>query len=131
MPKLKHEYFHSLLESHHIYRKTTAVPDIAQIVLLVGDEKNLGKWTKGKVVHYIRGRDEVFWGLTLPLKGHIDRSLSPVCSLKLEVCLRMLKKQGHHQYLLTRRGLESGKGMLTPLKKEKILLQTKIETSYN
>ena len=36
----KHEYIHSLLESHRVNRKTGPVPGIGEIVLVVGDEKN-------------------------------------------------------------------------------------------
>ena len=39
----KHEYIHSLLESHRVNRKTSPVPDIGEIVLVVGNEKNLAK----------------------------------------------------------------------------------------
>ena len=42
----KHEYIHSLLESHRVNRKTAPVPDIGEIVLVVGDEKNRGKWKR-------------------------------------------------------------------------------------
>ena len=36
----KHEYVHTLLESHRVNRKATPVPDVGEIVLVVGDEKN-------------------------------------------------------------------------------------------
>ena len=43
----RHEYVQSLLEGHQIYHKTAKVPDIGEIVLVVGDEKNQGEWKKG------------------------------------------------------------------------------------
>ena len=46
----KHEYVRSLLESHRVNRKAPPVPDIAEIVLIVGDEKTRGKWKKGRVM---------------------------------------------------------------------------------
>ena len=49
----KHEYIHSLLESHRVNRKTGPVLDIGEIVLVVGDEKNREKWRKGKVMHHV------------------------------------------------------------------------------
>ena len=49
----KHEYIHSLLESHRVKRKTGPVLDIGEIVLVVGDEKNQEKWRKGKVMHHV------------------------------------------------------------------------------
>ena len=39
----KHEYIHSLLESHRVNRKTGPVADIGEIVLIVGNEKNRAK----------------------------------------------------------------------------------------
>ena len=39
----KHEYIHSLLESHRVNRKTGPVPHIGEIVLIVGNEKNRAK----------------------------------------------------------------------------------------
>lgn len=49
----KHEYIHSLLESHRVNRKTVPVPDIGEIVLVLGDGKNRGKWKKGRVMRHI------------------------------------------------------------------------------
>ena len=59
----RHEYVHSLMETHRITRKTAKVPDIGEIVLIVTDEKNRGEWKKGKVVRHIRGKDGVVRGL--------------------------------------------------------------------
>ena len=49
----KHEYIHSLLESHRVNRKTGPVPDIGEIVLVIGDEKNRAKWKKGRVMCHV------------------------------------------------------------------------------
>ena len=81
----KHEYIHSLLESHGVNRKTTPVPDIGEIVLVVGDEKNQGKWKKGRVIRHVWGRDGVIRGVTLLHKGHhIEIPLSLVCPLEIK-----------------------------------------------
>ena len=80
----RHEYVHSLMETHRITRKTAKVPDIGEIVLIVTDEKNRGEWKKGKVVRHIRGKDGVVRGLSLLHKGHyIDRPLNLVCPLEI------------------------------------------------
>ncbi|XP_068690431.1 uncharacterized protein [Montipora foliosa] len=80
----RHEYVHSLMETHRITRKTAKVPDIGEIVLIVADEKNRGEWKKGKVVRHIRGKDGVVRGLSLLHKGHhIDRPLNLVCPLEI------------------------------------------------
>ena len=80
----RHEYVHSLMETHRITRKTAKVPDIGEIVLIVADEKNRGEWKKGKVVRHIRGKDGVVRGLSLLHKGHpIDRPLNLVFPLEI------------------------------------------------
>ena len=53
----RHEYVHSLMETHRITCKVANVPDIGDIVLIVADEKNRGEWKKGKVVRHIQGKD--------------------------------------------------------------------------
>ena len=81
----KHEYIHSLLESHRVNRKTGPVPGIGEIVLVVGDEKNRAKWKKGRVMHHVRGRDGDIRGVILLHKGHhIERPLSLVCPLEIK-----------------------------------------------
>jgi hypothetical protein len=76
------EYVHSLLESHRVHRGVGRVPEIGEIVLLVGDEKNRGEWTKGKVERHIQGKDGVVRGVTLLHKGHyIQRSLTLILRL--------------------------------------------------
>ena len=75
----KHEYVHSLLESHRINQKIAAVPKIGEIVLIVGDKKNRREWKKGRVVLHVQGRDGVIRGVTSQHKGHqIERPLSLV-----------------------------------------------------
>ena len=81
----KHGYLNSLLESPRVNRKTGPVPDIGEIVLFVGDEKNRAKWKKRKVMHHVQGRDGVMRGVILLHKGHhIERPLSLVCPLELK-----------------------------------------------
>ena len=79
----KREYVHGLMESHRIKRGDNNYPDIGEVVLIVGDEKNRGEWKKGRVLK--RGRDGVVRGVTLLHKGHnIERPLSLVCSLEIK-----------------------------------------------
>ena len=81
----KHEYIHSLLESHQVNRKTGPVLDIGEIMLVVGDKKNRAKWKKGRVMHHVQGRDGVIRGAILLHKGHhIERPLSLVCPLEIK-----------------------------------------------
>ena len=51
------EYIHSLMESHRIQKERSKVPELGEVVLVVGDGKNRGIWKKGKVVNHITGRD--------------------------------------------------------------------------
>ena len=81
----KREYLHSLMENHRISRGSNSYPEVGEIVLIVGDEKNRGEWKKGKVVKNIRGRDDVVRGVKLLHKGHlIERPLSLVCQLEIK-----------------------------------------------
>jgi hypothetical protein len=78
----KKEYVHSLMESH---RGVGRVPEVREIVLLVGDEKNRGEWTKGKGERNIQGKDGVVRGVTLLHKGHyIQRPLTLICPLEIK-----------------------------------------------
>ena len=80
----KSEYIHSLMEQHRVNRKTAAYPNIGEVVLILGDEKNRREWRKGKVVLHIQGRDGVVRGVKLLHKGHyIERPLTLVCSLEI------------------------------------------------
>ena len=79
------EYVHSLMECHRVNRKTPAVPEIGEIVLIVGDEKNRGEWEKAKVIRYVKGKDSVVRGVVMLYKGHhIERPLQLICSLELK-----------------------------------------------
>ena len=56
-----------------------------EIVLVVGDERNRGKWKKGRVMRHVRGRDGLIRGVTLLHKGHhIERPLSLLCPLEIK-----------------------------------------------
>lgn len=81
----KTEYIHSLMESHRISKGTDRHPEVGEIVLLVGDEKNRGEWKKGKVTRLIRGKDGVIRGVKLLHKGHqLERPLSLICPLEIQ-----------------------------------------------
>ena len=57
------------------------------MVLVVGDEKNRGKWKKGKVVNYVTGRDGVVRGVLIRYKEHIiERPLQLLCPLEIQSC---------------------------------------------
>ena len=44
--RLRKEYIHGLMESHRINRNTTPSPEVGEIVHIVGEEKNRGRWMK-------------------------------------------------------------------------------------
>ena len=80
----KREYVHSLMESHRLNKETGTIPQVGEIVLIIGDEKNRGEWRKGKVVRLIKGKDDVVRGVTLLHKRHtIDRPLQLVCPVEI------------------------------------------------
>ena len=53
------EYVHGLLESQRINGEAVKAPEVGEIVLVVGDEKNRGEWKKVKVLRQVRGKDGV------------------------------------------------------------------------
>ena len=80
----KREYVHSLIESHRLNNETGTIPQVGEIVLIIGDEKNRGEWRKGKVVRLNKGKDDVVRGVTLLHKRHtIDRPLQLGCPLEI------------------------------------------------
>ena len=81
------EYIHSLMESHRIQRERSKVPELGEVVLFVGDEKNRGKWKKGKVVNHVTGKDGIVRGVLIQYKEHIiERPLQLVCPLEIRSC---------------------------------------------
>eukprot|EP00794_Sanderia_malayensis_P002861 gene2861-3307_t len=78
------EYLHSLMEVHRMNSNESIEPRIGEIVLVIGEGKNRGKWKKGKVVELIRGKDGVTRGVAMLHKGHIlERPLQAVCPLEI------------------------------------------------
>ena len=72
------------MESHRIKKGESDNPEVGEIVLIIGDEKNRGEWKKGRVLRHIRGRDGVVRGVRLLPKGNeIQRPLQLVCPLEI------------------------------------------------
>jgi len=71
------------MESHRIKRGVRNYPEVREVVLIVGEEKNRGEWKKGLILRHIRGQEDVVRGVILQHKGHtIERPLNLVCSLE-------------------------------------------------
>ena len=80
----KRKYVHSLIKCHRFNKETGTIPQVGEIVLIIGDETNRGEWRKGKVVRLIKGKDDVVRGITLLHKRHtVDRPLQLVCPLEI------------------------------------------------
>ena len=63
------------------------MPEVGEIVLVVDENRNRGKWKKAKVVQHVKGRDGVVRGVVLLHKGNkIRRPLQLVCPLKIRSC---------------------------------------------
>ncbi len=72
------------MESHRIDRVETQPPAVGEVVLIVGEEKNRGKWMKGKVLRIVKGADGVPRGVILLHKGNrLERPLQTVCPLEI------------------------------------------------
>ena len=81
----KTEYVHSLMEHHRVIKGENACPEVGEMMLVVGEEKNRAEWRRGKVVELIKGKDNVVRGVKILTKGHtIERPLTLVCSLQLK-----------------------------------------------
>ena len=60
-------------------RHNTHTPEVGEIVLILGEEKNQGRWKKGKVIRIVRG-DDVARGVILPHKEkQLERPIQSVC----------------------------------------------------
>ena len=53
------EYINSLMESHRINREKQQIPEIGEIVLVVGEQKNMEELMKGRVIRHVKGKDGV------------------------------------------------------------------------
>ena len=60
------------------------LPQIGELVLIVGDKKNRRVWRKGKVVRHVKGKDGVVRGVILLHKGNdLERPIQLVCPLEI------------------------------------------------
>ena len=86
----QNEYVHSLMEAHRVNRRDKQqMPEIGEIVLVVGENRNRGEWKKGKVVQLVKGRDGVVRGVVLLHNGNrIRRPLQLVCPLEIRSCCK-------------------------------------------
>jgi hypothetical protein len=82
----KMEYLHSLMEHHRVIKGENTCPEVVEMILVVGEEKNRAEWKRGKVVEaveLIKDKDNVVRGVKILTKGHtIERPLSLVCPLE-------------------------------------------------
>ena len=72
------EYIYSLMESHKIQKERSELPDLNEVVLVVGDEKNRG----GKVIKHIEGKEgpELLEGCRSYTKGTPQSDLCNSCA---------------------------------------------------
>ena len=47
------------MESHRNNRRKQQIPEIGEIVFVVGEQKNRGEWMKGRVIRHGKRRDGV------------------------------------------------------------------------
>ncbi|CAB4016980.1 white-brown complex homolog 30, partial [Paramuricea clavata] len=57
----KMEYLHSLMEHHRVIKGENTCPEVGEMILVVGEERNRAEWKRGKVVELIKGKDNVFF----------------------------------------------------------------------
>ncbi|CAB3998687.1 Hypothetical predicted protein [Paramuricea clavata] len=91
------EYVHSLMESQRVNGKPVNAPEVGEVVLVVGEEKNRSEWKKGKVVRQVKGKDGVVRGVVLLHKGHtIERPLQLVCPLEIR-CTTQIEQRKNEE----------------------------------
>ena len=54
-------------------------PEVGEIVLILGEEKNRGRWKKGKVIRIVKGADGVARGGDLATQGKAIGETDTVC----------------------------------------------------
>ena len=69
------------------------VPQIGEVVLIVGEEKNRGKWMKGRVLRYVTGKDGVIRGAMLHKGNHMERPSQLLC---IEIRNRLCEAKVHN-----------------------------------
>ena len=91
------EYVHSLMESQRVNGKPVNAPEVGEVVLVVGEEKNRSEWKKGRVVRQVKGKDGVVRGVVLLHKGHtIERPLQLVCPLEIR-CTTQIEQRNNEE----------------------------------
>ena len=69
---------------HRVNRAEAVVPQISEVVLIVGEEKNRGLWMKGKLLQHVTGKDSVIRGaVVLHKKNCLERPFQLLCSLEI------------------------------------------------
>lgn len=83
----KREYIHALMETHRTNDSDGGdLPEIDEVVLIIGEEKNRGEWRKGRVIRLVKGADGVVRGVVLLQNGReIERPIQLVCPLEIKV----------------------------------------------
>ena len=90
---------HSLMESHRINRDIYCLPEVGEIKLIVGEEKNRGEWKKAELLHLLLGKDNILRGVILLHKGNrIEKPVQSICLLEIgssngELPESIMKKQ--------------------------------------
>ena len=85
----KKEYVHALMEVHRSRTTGGRVPEVIDILLIIGDSKNRGEWKKGRVERLVKGKDGVVRGVVLLHNGkRIERPLQLVCPWEIKAIER-------------------------------------------
>ena len=92
------EYVHGLMEFHRINKGQNDVPQVGEVVLVVGEEKNRGLWMQARVLRHVKGKDGVIRGAILLHKGnHIERPIQLLCPLEIRSPLRETEHNANTQ----------------------------------
>jgi hypothetical protein len=69
------------MEHHRMIKGENVCPEVGEMMLVVGVEKNRAEWKRGKVVELFKGKENVVRGVKILTKGHtIERPLTCLLS---------------------------------------------------
>ena len=77
------EYIRSLRERHDVTKGKPYHPEIGEVVLVVGDNKNHIQWNHGLVCELLKGKGNVIRGVRMVVRNEIwERPILLICPLE-------------------------------------------------
>ena len=114
------------MESQRVNGKPVNAPEVGEVVLVVGEEKNRSEWKKGRVVRQVKGKDGVVRGVVLLHKGHtIERPLQLVCPLEIRCTTQIEQRKNEEKQTVENERKKRGAAIEAYVSWQKTRMQTK------